>query len=149
MRSNARRPAFVLYLLLQGAFLLAAGATVATSPPERLPVKVCWGALGGVLQGNVYFLKAASTLAVIDFGPNDFNTLVRDARGMPSSTRDSLAVESQTEALVRLLLMGGIGTVYTETAWFEPHKAMIFGGLSFHPWWSDCNPRRGTALAPR
>ena len=66
--ANARRPAFVLYLLLQGAFLLAAGATVATSPPERLPVKVCWGALGGVLQGNVYFLKAASTLAVIDFG---------------------------------------------------------------------------------
>ena len=66
--SNGQRSAFIAYITLQVIFLLIAGGTVYTQSPKNLAAKVFWGGLGGVLQGNVYFLKAASTMAVLDFG---------------------------------------------------------------------------------
>lgn len=50
---KAQRPEFVFYLVAQAVFLLVSGVTVATGRPEKLVVKVCWGALGGVLQVGV------------------------------------------------------------------------------------------------
>jgi hypothetical protein len=40
---------------------------VTTQKPSQLGPKVAWGAIGGVLQGNVYFLTTASKMAVVDF----------------------------------------------------------------------------------
>ena len=66
--AHAARRSFRAYVAGQAAFLAAAGLVAWTQPPSSMAAKVAWGSMGGVLQGNVYFLKTGSTMAVIDFG---------------------------------------------------------------------------------
>lgn len=64
---NAQRTSFIAFMACQGALLAGAAAVVSTQAPSKLASKISWGAMGGVLQGNVYFLTTASKMAVVDF----------------------------------------------------------------------------------
>ena len=55
-------------MIVQGAFLCMCCVVINLKPPEFWACRIAWGAVGGCLQGNVYMLKAASSMAVIDFG---------------------------------------------------------------------------------
>ena len=67
-QTYSRKSPFIVYMIVQGVFLCVCCAVVNLKPPEFWACRIAWGAVGGCLQGNVYMLKAASSMAVIDFG---------------------------------------------------------------------------------
>mmetsp|Transcript_61462 Transcript_61462/g.168790 ORF Transcript_61462/g.168790 Transcript_61462/m.168790 type:complete len:284 (+) Transcript_61462:239-1090(+) len=68
VQTYSRKWPFIIFMIVQGVFLCMCCVVVNLKPPEFWACRIAWGAVGGCLQGNVYMLKAASSMAVIDFG---------------------------------------------------------------------------------
>ena len=138
---------------LQCAFLCVCCALVNLKPPEFWACRIAWGAVGGCLQGNVYMLKAASSMAVIDFGACMTNgvSLVRKIHLSPCNSHQptpsthhplqpfwiytwTFIVIAATGLLVNALAMRYYKATFcvcSFVGWYNVSAAA--GGSGFHP----------------